>query len=305
MKEIEEIMKSLSIEFKSWPQEIKYNFKELINQTSDTRIIELKKEIENNYLSINQIFKELAFIKIKSKNWKDEGKYISFYSNKIMENLSLSILPFKICNEQEKFLNTNNDNRNKLESINKAETYIFKNKIESCIHAGLSFINLFWNIYALRQTIKDVNFITECKSNLDKIINDFKLHQKLIGILPDNLEEAQKHILKISDLIQTDLKKLKLIDDISKEIKFQESQKCKSIIHIISDLGFGTFGFVGTFLTGGLTAILYGTSSLLNVISFTIDLKNFSDSSNCIKQYKEIKEMLMKKKKNLKFSYIN
>ena len=245
MKEIEEIMKSLSIEFKSWPQEIKDNFKEIINQTSDTRIIELKKEIENNYLSINQIFKELAFIKIKSKNWKDEGKYICYYSNKIMENLSLSIFPFEICNEQEKLLNTNNDNRNKLESINKAETYIFKNKIESCIHAGLSFINLFWNIYALRQTIKNDNFITECKSNLDKIINDFKLHQKLIRILPDNLEEAQKHIF-----------------------------------------------------SGDSNLILFGTSSLFNVISLAIDLKSLSDSSNYIKQNKELKEMVMKKRKN-------
>jgi len=316
MQEIEEIMKSFSIEFKSWPQDIKDNFKELINQTTDTRIIELKKEIEKNYPLINNIFNELAFIKKESKFWKDEGKYLSYNSNKIMENLSLSITPFEICNagksyqnlscpkieeveissenhddDQEKLLNVNNNNRKleELESLNKAEIYIVKNKIVSCIHAGLSFINLFWSIYALRQNFKDANLIAKYKCNL-KIINDFKLHQELIGILPDNLKEATKHILEILDLIKADQKKLKLIyDDISKKIEFQESKKWSSIKSII----LGIICIAYAFLTHGLTSAIYNnTSYIINGITIAIHLKNLSESSKYIKQYKEFKNLL-------------
>jgi len=229
MEEIENIMESFSIEFKNWPQEIKNEFKDLVNQTSDTRIIELKKEIEKKYRTIDIIFKELTNIKKKSKNWEDEGKYMLYNSNKIMEIISLSIKPFEISNsqksgylcqkfccpseennisinpeisfnnyddEEEKLISSDYDNKkfDNLKFNNKTEAYIFKNKIESCIHAGLSFISLFDTIYKFRQTFMNSNLITKYEGSLDKVIEDFKLHQKLIGILTDNFEKANNHI---------------------------------------------------------------------------------------------------------------
>ena len=323
MEEIEEIMKSYSIEFKSWPQKIKIDFKELINQTSDTRIFELKKEIKEKYRIIDIIFKKLTFIKNISKNWKEEGKYISYNSNKIIENISLSIKPFEICNskkgylcqnfccpseennininleisfknyddEQEKLISTDYDNKklDNLKTNNKIETYIFKNKIESCIHAGLSFISLFDTIYKLRQTFMDSNLITKYKSIFDKVIEDFKLHQKLIGILPDNFEKANNHIFKILNLIKRDQKKLEDLIDISEKIKVQEWQNCKSIISILKTFGLAAIGLIESFKTN---SVLYGLSFLTNVIALIIELKNFSESFKCLKQYKEYKNLL-------------
>jgi len=365
MEEIEEKMESYLIDFKSWPQEIKEDLKKLIDQTSDTRVFELKKEIDNKYCQISSTLKELVYIKSISKKWKDEKKLYSINANNILKNMIEYIcipigiytvgskfygkviqdkekryLTKKLCNEYHCSKATSDclveqsindikcknvcgnyeillDNKNKdvvnincdsgkldnLGVLKKFKTF-FKNNYVCGLHAGLSFINLFWSIHELRQTFKEADKIKGYEKELNTIIMAFKSHQELIGILPDNFNEATKHIKYILSLIKEDQKNLSnLIQEIIKGIEIQNSQKDKSVYGIFSSLGLFVFGAVGGVVTGGGTAIVYGVSSLANVISLAIHSKNYTESSNYLKQYHELLKRAMDEKSKMEKQY--
>lgn len=365
MEEIEEKMESYLIDFKNWPQEIKEELKKLIDQTSDTRVFELKKEIDNKYCQISSILKELVSIKSVSKQWKDEKKLISINANNLFMNLIEYIcipigiyglgskwygeviqdkekryLAKQLCNEYKcskatsDYLveqsindiksnnfcgnyelplnnqyddvvefNCNNGKLDNLGTLKKFKTF-FKNNYVWGIHAGLSFINLFWSIHELRQTFKEADKIKGYETKLNNIIMAFKSHQELIGILPDNFNEATKHIKYILSLIKEDQKNLSdLIQEIIKRIEIQNSQKDKSVKGIFSSLGLLVFGVVGGVVTGGGTAIIYGVSSLANVISLAVNSKNYTESSNYLKQYHELLKKAMDEKSKMEKQY--
>ena len=365
MEEIEEKMESYLIDFKSWPQEIKEDLKKLIDQTSDTRVYELKKEIDNKYCQISSILKELVYIKSISKQWKDEKKLYSINADNLFMNLFEYIcIPLGIyglgskwygkviqdkekralgkqlcnkykcsketsdnlvekcitdiksnnfCGNYEIPLNNQNDDIVKincdngkldnLEIFKKCKTF-FKNNYVCGIHAGLSFINLFWSIHELRQTYKEADKIKGYEKKLNTLIMAFKSHQELIGILPDNFDEATKHIKYILSLIKEDQTNLSnLIQEIIKRIEIQNSQKDKSVKGIFSSLGLFVFGTVGGIVTGGGTAIVYGVSSLANIISLAVNSKNYIESSNYLKQYHKLLKRAMDEKSKMEKQY--
>ena len=364
-------MESYLIDFKSWPQEIKDDFKRLIDQTSNTRVFELKKEIDNKYCKIGSILNELVCIKNISKKWKDEGKLFSINAENmalnIFQNICIPIGLFtfgkqwydKVIADKEKrrlikyfctnhnytksealdlankcvndvenngicgkydflfkdqsggndVLNINADKGklNNLEPLKKAKTF-FKSKLVWGIHAGLSFINLFWSIYELRQTYKEADMIRTYGKRLDEIINTFKSHQMELGVLSDNFYEAAKRIKYVLSLIREDQKNLSdLIKEIIKRIEFQDSQKDKSVKGIISSIGLGIFGLAGGIVTSGLTNIVpviaYGVSSLANIISLAIHAQNLSESSKYLKQYNALLKKSMEERSKMEKYY--
>jgi len=100
------------------------------------------------------------------------------------------------------------------------------------------------------------------------------------------------NLIKILDLIKKDQKKLEDLIAISEKIKFQECQNCKSIKRMLFTFVLMALGLVGSFKTSNFNSVLNGISFLANIITLIIDLKNFSDSSKSIKQYKEYKNLL-------------
>ena len=208
-------------------------------------------------------------------------------------------------NQYDEVVNINCDNGklDNLGPLKKLKTF-FKNDYVNGLHAGLSFINLFWSIHELRQTFKEADKIKGYEKELNTIIMAFKSHQELIGILPDNFDEATKHIKYILSLIKEDQTNLSnLIQEIIKRIEIQNSQKDKSVKGIFSSLGLLVFGAVGGIVTGGGTAIVYGVSSLANVISLAVNSKNYTESSNYLKQYHELLKRAMDEKSKMEKQY--
>ena len=89
-----------------------------------------------------------------------------------------------------------------------------------------------------------------------------------MGILPDDLEESAKKINEVYNKIREDQKILQdLMVDIMKSINFQEDQKTKAKASLATSIAFGVFGVVGGALTFNGTSVIYGISSVVNVIS--------------------------------------
>jgi tetratricopeptide (TPR) repeat protein len=367
MEELEKIMDSYSIDFRNWPEEIKNEFKELINQTSDTRAYELKKEIDNKYCQISAVLKELAVIKNESKNWGKQGNLLSMNASNLLTNIIQTIcIPIgmytlgkswynkviqekeqkslrklickefvceqkdgeQICKKFVKYieekdlsgsrhftytqkngikkeldLTCDKGKLDNLEPFKKAKTF-FKSKLVCGLHAGLSFINLCWSIYELNQTYKDAEIIKKYTKRLDDIIKAFESHQELIGVIPDDFEKAISHIKYILSLIAEDQRKLSiLIEDILKRLEFQNSQKDKSVKGIFASIGLGIFGVAGACLTGGGTAIVYGVSTLSNILSLAIHAKNISESTKYINQYHALLKKAMNEQKRMQKQY--
>ncbi len=62
-EKIEKILKQNKIDYATWPEDIKDEFKILVKNTEDTRIMELKNEIDNNFSEFNNIIEDLIHFK--------------------------------------------------------------------------------------------------------------------------------------------------------------------------------------------------------------------------------------------------
>ena len=87
-KQIEESLKSNSINYKIWPQNIKNELKTLIQSTCKTRIFELKDFIDDKFIQFNNIIEKLIAFK---NAIKDEGNEGILYE-KNTKNIILNII---------------------------------------------------------------------------------------------------------------------------------------------------------------------------------------------------------------------
>ena len=66
-RDLEKYLKLYSIDYNTWPADIKHNFRRLINGTRDTMVYKLKEEIDEKYSEINDLLKELYSLNKKLK----------------------------------------------------------------------------------------------------------------------------------------------------------------------------------------------------------------------------------------------
>ena len=114
----------------------------------------------------------------------------------------------------------------------------------------------------------------------------------------DNYEESLKKIMDIGKKINNDKQKLiTLIDKIEKDKKLSNEEEQKSAIKSIAMNGIGLGGaLVGTVLTGGLTAAVYGAAAVFNGVSMALNIAELQKIKEKLKFYKnKLKESLKKK----------
>ena len=364
-KKIKEILKQNKIDYENWPEKIKDEFLILVKSTEDTRIMELKNEIDNKFSEFNCIIEELVHFKEKVKDIPDIKNYEINAQNMITKMLGTIMLPIAFASQQGvnainvkqiksvKKLIWNNDLKkliwdNSLEEASYIDTineYVdkFVNKIkgnsgtefynlrvqydEFCdiksvnakvkctdgkidnlnisqkakaflkskwvcgLHAVLSFLNLGWSVYELTQTYQGFKVLKEYEKKFIEIRTSFNLHKKEIGILPDDFEESRKKIMDVINKIRQDQINLQnLLEDIMKNIKYQEGQQTKAKAQFLSSIALGATGLVGGIYTCNGTAVMYGISTVANIISTVSSGSNYLMSKKIVKGLNELLE---------------
>ena len=71
-KGLSERLKSYSINYTQWPEDIKEGFKKCINQTKGTKVMDLKKQFIENFSHVYSTVKELKLLKNKLKEEKEK-----------------------------------------------------------------------------------------------------------------------------------------------------------------------------------------------------------------------------------------
>ena len=348
---LSERLQKLSINYSSWPVDIKQSFTKCINDTVGTKVMDYKKNLEEDFSQVNSVVKELVTLKDKFKETGEKlyeenaedmalnliklvlsasvplsfsggNKAINtqklrqlngdMYRNCLLKRYSLSEkekeqLSKEIleCVKKENFTGNYNylDNKKRLhdlnikckngtlDNINSAQKIkaIFNSNFICGIHAALSFINLGWSVYELKQTFNGYEELKNYKTQLTEIKKAFEFHKKEIGHLPDDFSLAMEIIKKVIKEIREVQKNLrKLIVDIQNRIKFQQSQKNKSIAGLITSIGLGVFGVVGGVLTCSGVSFTYGVSSIVNVISGVCHASDIAMSSSLIDQFNQV-----------------
>lgn len=85
-KEIADRLQSYSINYTYWPADIKESFKKYINQTEGTKVMDLKKQLEDNYSQVSSIVAELKLLKNKFKETNEQ------LYEKNAENVALKVI---------------------------------------------------------------------------------------------------------------------------------------------------------------------------------------------------------------------
>lgn len=85
-KEIADRLQSYSINYTYWPADIKESFKKCINQTEGTKVMDLKKQLEDNYSQVSSIVAELKLLKNKFKETNEQ------LYEKNAENVALKVI---------------------------------------------------------------------------------------------------------------------------------------------------------------------------------------------------------------------
>jgi len=89
-KELADRLQSYSINYTYWPKDIKESFKNCIDQTVGTKVMELKKQLEVNFSQVSNVVSELKLLKSKFKETKEE------LYEKNAENIALKIISITI-----------------------------------------------------------------------------------------------------------------------------------------------------------------------------------------------------------------
>ena len=361
VNKIEMILKQNEIDYPSWPNDIKNEFLILVKSTEDTRIMELKKEIDNKFSEFNTIIDELILFQNKCKDKPDIKNYEINTNNMITTVLGTIMLPIALASSEgleaidikqiksvkrllvdediedkfspekisyyvdkfarkikgesgtkihnlkfEQTFRESNYNfyRGKLEAevrctngkidnlnISQKAKAFLKNKWVCGLHMILSFLNLAWSVYELTQTYKGFKVVKEYEKELNEIRTSFNIHKNEIGILPDDFTEARIKIMEVKDKIREDQLRLrKLIEKIMKSIASQESQKTKAKAQFVGSLALGVFGAIGGITTCNGTAVIYGISTVANVISAVSSGTNIIMSEKILKTLRDLLE---------------
>jgi len=372
-EKIEKILKQNKIDYATWPEDIKDDFKILVKNTEDTRIMELKNEIDNNFSEFTNIIDELRGFKEKAKDNSDIKNYEINAQNMIKTILGTVMLPIAYASSQglnsinigqvnslkkliynndfdnimsdykmnkfvDKFLNHIKGNSGseiydlryhynvkeefcgyyfddfrtietrvkctdgKIDNLNisqKAKAFL-KSKWVCGLHAILSFLNLGWSVYELTQTYKGFKVVKKYEKDLMEIRTSFNLHKKEIGILPDDFEEARRKIMEVKDKIRQDQIKLQiLLKQILEGMNIQEAQQKKAMTQFVSSLILGAFGAVGGAVTCNGASVMYGISTVANVISAISSATNYIMSKEIYQQLNILMEKALELDKEI------
>ena len=212
-KGLSERLKSYSINYTQWPEDIKEGFKKCINQTKGTKVMDLKKQFIENFSHVYSTVKKLKLLKNKLKEEKEkfETQNVRSENEIIAESKKM----------KEKFENKEikeyKDRLNEYMSLSESHKNNY-DILQDDLSLNIKNIKIFIdNIKTSQQKI--INLIMDnffaCIFNIYNIIKRRKIVPELNPILDDAFKEEEKIQQEIDRFIE------KLIERIKQEPKFE------------------------------------------------------------------------------------
>ena len=315
-EDIKNFLESGNINYSSWPESIKNEFKKSIQHTINTIVYKCKKEYEQlkglprmlidqingfiKYLSNNIKFEKMKNVVeklhlklIKDFLFKSEssiGKYV-YYS--IAKDVITPVVEFLTPNSLSCIFDYVKNFMNSNITLYYFETYVTLTDIKSALDD-------YHKIKHIADKTEDYRY------ELNKIVKDFEEH--ITNFPVDNIYEVEddaKIVLKKILLnIRSDFEKLEeLIIKINYDIEVCKTQKKKSGIKIAEHALIAVGTGVAAVLTAGASvpvAIFHGLNAAGNIASGVIHIVNIVE---CSKIVDELKSIL--KEANAKKVYMN
>lgn len=217
--------------------------------------------------------------------------------NKIAQKNPNSFVHNKLLNLAKKF-----KNGEMFENIiNKAANF-YNHPIVFVTHLAMSLLNLIHSIKSFidcRESFNKEYF--KFSRDFSKIFTDFESHKnELPKINLNNVEEAREKIKDIQNKILQDKSKLiSLINRLKITISEKEKEKTKTGVCIALNCVGIVSAAIGTVLSGGLLAPLYGGLIGLNASSLIINSVNIVKIKEELEKYNEMLEMGINKQNEI------
>ena len=317
------ILESKYIKYSEWPNEIKMEFNQLLDNSFITDIYKNKNKF-NQRGPLKNIIKRLEKIKGKMTKEEEEKENKKSKKNNNIEEANQIINKdacFNILSHLRTFctafslidlMNNNNivknddldDIKNLYDnyldfdffddnydsSVISNESSSISKKLEA-VHAALSLINLVEsinNFCTIRKEIKTIEDNNH-KKNIDEIVFNFNKHINEINF-DFNFDHLDNYIKKVNSIIENiedDQKKLieelKLIET---EIQSLSKHKENSKIGVGKSVALGALGFIGG-ITNGFS-LIRSLATIANAVSGIFYGKSWYDCNETIKNLKEL-----------------
>jgi hypothetical protein len=278
-EEIENFLTEKKINYASWPQRIKDQFLNIIQNTKNTIIFTFKqsyqklpnlmKSLLNNLYNFSEYCREKG-----NKLFSNLSKNQLFILAKHLFNIDINNFPSfaniilqSVSSFEKKTLEFAIENGSYLLNINpKNYSDILKGEKGPTLGASIYSIMAFYNLYNsynnYENTKSQMSKINGYEKKIDEIELDFEMHRKKIEDLSNNkalnLLEYNSELENCVKLIREDKEKIiKIIEEIKKLIDQNNEQKKDKILDIA-----GSVVKVGIGIIGGLS--VKGVSSLIN-----------------------------------------
>ena len=319
-EEIKKFLESCKINYSKWPEDIKLEFKKIINSNNDTIVFKFK-DIYKELKRLPKYFLEKlkGFIDYLEKmgltKLKELSEYLELNAIKeIIKNnagtIMTSVSLFSFGKEAITFINKNiikGDGTQKSIFSKETISYFKNNGKDLFTTKRFLFMESFFALGNIISAYQDYLQIKEMahkievyQKELKNIIDSFNDHIHNFDINKKNLKQTLDEIL---NNIEGDLNNLKnLIDKINDSIEECERQKKKSTIGIISS-SIGVIGGIGSaILSGGATLpiLLHSSCALLNAASAGGNIYNLIETFKIIKDLKKLMEETKKARDEVK-----
>ena len=267
----------------------KKNFENIMKKLVSASLPLIKSYIKNKYLNLNNLSK----IQLKSN-----------MLNKLRDKILTSMVKNKPPSNSIGFDNVlslvNKIKNGKAipELMNQVKSY-YNCPQAAVTYLATSFMNLCVSIKTYYNNSVEFDQKTKHFSDrMDSINRDFEFHKKQIGLLDlDNYEEALEKVKIIGRKIREDREKIvEFVKNIDNEEKSLGEEKKKQGVAKVVASGAGiAVGVVGTILTGGALALVWGAGAVASGIATGVNIANLVKIKKQLGIYRDYKEREIKK----------
>lgn len=328
-EEIENFLTEKKIDYASWPQRIKDQFLNIIQNTKNTIIFTFKQSYQKlpNLMKslLNNLYKFSEYCREKgNKLFSNLSKNQIFILAKYLFNIDInnfpsfaSLISQTVSSFEKKALEFALENGASLLNIN-PENYSESLKGENgpilgaSIYSIMAFYNLYNSYNNYENTKSQMIKINGYEKKIDEIELDFEMHRKKIEDLSNNkalnLLEYNSELENCVKLIREDKEKIiKIIEGIKKLIDQNNEQKKDKILDIAGSVVKVGIGIIGGLSVKGVSrlinfggAIMNGGSAILDALTINKLNENIEKLEIILAKAKKIESKIDNELKKLK-----
>ena len=328
-EEIENFLTEKKIDYASWPQRIKDQFLNIIQNTKNTIIFTFKQSYQKlpNLMKslLNNLYKFSEYCREKgNKLFSNLSKNQIFILAKYLFNIDINNFPIfaslisqTVSSFEKKALEFALENGASLLNIN-PENYSESLKGENgpilgaSIYSIMAFYNLYNSYNNYENTKSQMIKINGYEKKIDEIELDFEMHRKKIEDLSNNkalnLLEYNSELENCVKLIREDKEKIiKIIEGIKKLIDQNNEQKKDKILDIAGSVVKVGIGIIGGLSVKGVSrlinfggAIMNGGSAILDALTINKLNENIEKLEIILAKAKKIESKIDNELKKLK-----